>query len=195
MDKSCETGISGDSLAEGNYKFHIINCKPTDRDWINSANSNIKDYAEIITKIVDLTNNLGSNPFDANLRDLEDKYKAYMESYIDMIEYLERAIGDLIGELRETVGNGSLFSFLNGKFIGTNIKIILKYLKYSLGQDLYTVGLCLIIVGCSLILSISSTILLNVIINISLENAQKAEQAKVSAYQINNVGQGMAPVY
>ena len=48
----------------------------------------------------------------------------------------------------------------------------------------------------SIIISINITMFyINVIINISLENAQKAEQTKVSAYQINSVGQGMAPVY
>ena len=192
MEKICELGTSGDTLEQGNHKFHIKNWNPMDRDWINSANV---DITQIISKIIELTGNLKVHPFKTYLNNLESKYNSYMQSYIYMIEFLEETIGGLIGELRETVGNVSLFSFLNGKFIGTNIKIILKYLKYSLGQDLYTVGLCLIIVGCSLILSISSTILLNVIINITLENAQKAEQTKVSAYQINSAGQGMAPVY
>ena len=133
--------------------------------------------------------------FQQKMAELKTTYEEYLKSYIDMIDFLKRTIRSLIGELRDTVGNGSLFSFLNGKFIGTNIKIILKYLRYSLGQDLYTVGLCLIIVGCSLILSISSTILLNVIINISLEMQKKAEQTKVAPFQINSAGQGMAPVY
>ena len=62
---------------------------------------------------------------------------------------------------------------MNGKFIGTNLKIILKYLKYSLGVDLYTVGVCLIVVGCSLALSISLTILLIVLINIELKKNQE----------------------
>ena len=71
--------------------------------------------------------------------------------------------------LRRYSGNGDAFAFLNGKFIGINLKIILKYLKYSLGEDFYIVGICLILVGCGLILSISSTILLLVIINIELK--------------------------
>ena len=197
--KTCDTGSnsdSGDISDTDENKFHIENCKPEDRNWILASNDEeIKDYANIISRIVDLALKLKDTSFTNPLTNLKTAYEAYLQSYIDMIDFLKTTIRDLIGELRDTVGNGSLFSFLNGKFIGTNIKIILKYLKYSLGQDLYTVGLCLILVGCSLILSISSTILLNVIINISLENAQKAEQAKVSAYQINSVGQGMAPVY
>ena len=196
--KTCVAGNTDNALIsnDGENKFHIKDCKPEDRDWIESStDAEIKDYANIISRIVELALKLKQSAFTTKLTPLKTTYEAYLQSYIDMIDFLKTTIRDLIGELRDTVGNGSLFSFLNGKFIGTNIKIILKYLRYSLGQDLYTVGLCLIIVGCSLILSISSTILLNVIINISLENAQKAEQAKVSAYQINSVGQGMAPVY
>ena len=58
-----------------------------------------------------------------------------------------------------------------------------KYLKYSLGQDLYTVGLCLIIVGCSLVLSVSSTILLIVIINISLAENQRQQNPQNNGVQ------------
>ena len=200
--KICESSSNDDSgLTSGDiHKFHISNCKPVYRDWIadiadttDSIDSQIKDYAIIISKIVDLVSELSKGNFNTNLNDLELKYSEYMESYIHMLDFLELTIGSLIGELRNTVGNGSLFSFVNGKFIGTNIEIILKYLKYSLGKDLYTVGLCLIIVGCSLILSISSTILLNVIINISLETQKKVEQ--MAPYKINNPGQGITPVY
>ena len=173
--KTCDTGLNADSalisLTDEN-KFHIENCKPEDRNWIvESTDAEIKDYANIISRIVDLALKLKDTSFTDPLGELKTAYNNYMQSYINMIDFLKTTIRSLIGELRDTVGNGSLFSFLNGKFIGT------------------------IIVGCSLILSISSTILLNVIINISLENAQKAEQAKVSAYQINSAGQGMAPVY
>ena len=197
--KTCDTGSnsdSGDISDTDENKFHIENCKPEDRNWIvESTDAEIKDYANIISRIVDLALKLKDTSFTDPLTNLKTAYNNYMQSYIDMIDFLKTTIRSLIGELRDTVGNGSLFSFLNGKFIGTNIKIILKYLKYSLGQDLYTVGLCLIIVGCSLILSISSTILLNVIINISLEMQKKAEQTKVAPFQINSAGQGMAPVY
>ena len=179
--KSCVPGP--DSLNLGNYKFHPSTCKPRDRDWIITASSEIKDYAEIISTIVDLVNKLNSGSFAINLNDLEVKYKLYMNSYIQMLNFLKETIGSLIGQLRETVGDGQIFSFLNGKFIGTNIKIILKYLKYSLGQDLYTVGVCLILVGCSLVLSISSTILLIVIINISLRENQTQQNAADNGIQ------------
>jgi hypothetical protein len=179
--KTCDSGT--DDFQPGNYKLHPSTCKPKDRDWIGSSNTKIKDYAEIISTIVDLVKELNSGSFASNLSDLEDKYKQYMNSYIQMLDFLKETIGSLIGQLRETVGDGQIFSFLNGKFIGTNIKIILKYLKYSLGQDLYTVGVCLILVGCSLVLSVSSTILLIVIINISLRENQMPQNAADNGIQ------------
>ena len=150
-----------------------------------------------------MVKNLGPNgdSFEYKVGLLEQKYHSYLDSYIDMLAFLNNTIGSLIGEIKGKVGNGQLFSFVNGKFIGINIKIILKYLKYSLGEDLYTVGICLIIVGCSLILSISSTIILNIIINIIREIERKEEiAARTIAYQgtplpVNTPGQISVPTY
>ena len=99
-------------------------------------------------------------------------------------------ISDVVGAFEEGNGGSSdTFSFLNGKFIKTNIKIILKYLKYSLGKDIYTVGICLIIIGCSLILSVSSTILLIVIINVDLEQKKKlVPNTEIPEYAETNAG-------
>ena len=189
-----------------NLIFHPLKCRPIDRNWIHdSSSSPLKDYAIIISSIVNMVNKLGpdsdSNSFEYKVELLEQKYHSYLDSYIDMLAFLNNTIGSLIGEIKGKVGNGQLFSFLNGKFIGINIKIILKYLKYSLGEDLYTVGICLIIVGCSLILSISSTIILNIIINIIRDIERKEEiAARTIAYQgtplpVNTPGQISVPTY
>ena len=96
---------------------------------------------------------------------------------------------DIINALDEGIGgNGDTFSFLNGKFIKTNLKIVLKYLKYSLGQDIYTVGICLVFVGFSLIFSISATILLIVIINVDLEKHEKYTKRGTDFEYPNNDG-------
>ena len=173
--KTCDAGSDG--FEPGEYKLHPSTCKPRDRDWIKSSTKNIKDYAEVISTIVDLVKKLeNEGTFKNRLNELNKTYDEYMGSYLEMANFLKETIGGLIGQIRDTVGDGNIFSFLNGKFIGTNIQIILKYLKYSLGQDFYNVGICLIIVGCSLILSISSTILLIVIINVALEHNIEKEK-------------------
>ena len=172
--KTCDSNT--DTLPEGELTFHPKYCKPIDRDWVSSSGDpNIIEYAKIVSTIVNFVNNLDNNndPFIKKKNELKTAYDNYLNSYIDMLHFLNTTISSLIGEIKSIAGDGQIFSFVNGKFIGTNIKIILKYLKYSLGQDLYTVGLCLDIVGLSLILSISSTILLIAIINTLLKNMQQ----------------------
>ena len=100
---------------------------------------------------------------------LQSEYITYLSLYSNVLDFFITTIQRITSLILRYTGSGNAFSFLNGKFIGRNIQIILKYLKHSLGGDLYTVGICLCIIGCSLILSISSTILLIVIINVELK--------------------------
>ena len=68
---------------------------------------------------------------------------------------------------------GNMFDFINCKFIANNIQIILGNLKHTLGGNIYTVGICLLIAGCSMAFAISFTILLITIINAAVDEAKK----------------------
>ena len=158
--------------------MHPSTCSPRDRDWIQDLGENniyekdIKNYADLISDIVEMIKNLKEEgEFEETLEILLKGYQRYLSSFIEVLKDFNATINSISGILEEYIGKNAneTFSFLNGKFIGTNLKIVLKYLKYSLGKDLYTVGLCLVIVGCSLIFSISSTILTIVIINVDIE--------------------------
>ena len=83
---------------------------------------------------------------------------------------------DYIGE------NSSVFSFINCKFIGNNILVILNNFKVCLGTDFYTVGICLLMAGCSMAISICFTILLIIIINTSVDQNKKEGGTKVIPY-------------
>ena len=186
--KTCDSNPDSNIPSNVELTLHPKFCKPKDRDWVSSSNQDIKDAATIVSAIVDIVNHFGqtNDPFISEKEEVKTEYNNYLESYIKMINFLKKTINSLIGDIKEIAGDGKIFSFVNGKFIGINIEIILKYLKYSLGQDLYTVGLCLDIVGLSLILSISSTILLLAIINFILKKFQQAPRDEVIPYQ-NNV--------
>ena len=165
-------GINGDktkTCANPGEIIHPKSCKPLSRNWVLSSTiQEIKDPATIVSAIVDLVENL-EDPFIRKKIELKTKYKSFLDSYISMIDFLKRTINSLIGDIKEVSGNGKIFSFVNGKFIGTNFQIVLKYLKESLGDDFYKVGICLILIGFSLLLSVSSTILLLAIINTGLK--------------------------
>ena len=97
-----------------------------------------------------------------------------------------------MSRISQYIGNeNNIFSILNGKFTQINVKIILKCLKDALGKNIFSIGLSLNIVGCALILSISSTLILLAIINEELNQHIKTENtpgiASSSELKLNNV--------
>jgi hypothetical protein len=101
-------------------------------------------------------------------------------------------IENLMSRISQYIGNeNNIFSILNGKFTQINVKIILKCLKDALGKNIFSIGLSLNIVGCALILSISSTLILLAIINEELNQHIKTENtpgfASSCELKLNNV--------
>jgi hypothetical protein len=163
--------------------YNLKKCNPLNRKWIGDLSNDhaIKENAQIISDILDLVNEANKEGqlsgqdvyYHQTLEDLKEKYREYLQSYINALNKFKSAINRITGQLNEYTGGAGAFSFANCSFIGTNLKIILKYLKEVFGGDIYTIGVCLILVGCSLALSISSTILLIIIINISIDEDRK----------------------
>ena len=182
--KTCSEGDT--TLYPESVVFSSLKCKPTDREWIKTSdNENIKISAQIISDTVDKINQI-NNEYMEKLDDLNNEYTTYLSNYYDALSTFENTIKKITEKLRKYIGNGeNLFGFINGKFIGTNIKIILKYLKSALGSDIKTIGICLLIVGCSLALSISSTILLIIVINVDIDNNKNNQ---VPEYKLNSGG-------
>jgi hypothetical protein len=186
------------------FKFHPLTCKPRDRDWIQNLQEEtgstpeiveknekikvIQNYSPLISDMVDMIENLKGD-YKGTLENLRDSYRTFLNTFVLVLTDFSTTINSITGILEEYIGTNSdqTFSFLNGKFIGRNLKIVLKYLKYSLGKDLYTVGFCLIIVGCSLMFSISLTILTIVIINVDIDKKKTFEQTEnISEFATEN---------
>jgi len=142
-------------------------------------------YAEILEDIdtfVQNANNENEDSFKTMLKNLNDYYEAYLMQFNSTLNTFDDIIAELMSEINQYIGDdGNFFSFLNGKFIKANIKIILKYLKDALGSNIYSIGVSLTIVGCSLMLSISSTLILLAIINDELKQHIKNENTPVQA--------------
>lgn len=116
----------------------------------------------------------GSTGFRTLTKALFDSYNIFLDAEIVALEVFRGKIHDLTGIFEKYVGkNGKAVDFVNCNFLGTNLKVILKNLKDSLGSNLYTVGICLILSGCSIGISIAFTILLIVIINQSVDANKK----------------------
>ena len=171
--------------------FYPIKCKPYNSPYTSSTGyPNFNKYAGIyekIDKIIIYANDGSTSTSTQNnvmkvINGLRSSYIGYLRNYVDILDFFYQKIHSITSIVSQYSDPQNLFSFLNGRFIGINLQIILKYLKHSLGGDFFTVGICLCVVGLSLILSISSTIILIVIINIGLKEA--IEQNKM----INNPG-------
>ena len=178
-EETCESGADGiPAHSDRNIIFHPKKCKPSDRDWIaaistDDVNIDVKNNAEKISDILTFVDNAGKTGneeyYKQTLTDLRDKYNVYLTSYINALDKFNSTIHRITGKLDEYTGGAGAFSFANCNFIGTNLKVILKYLNEVFGGDIYTIGVCLILVGCSLALSISFTILLIIVINANID--------------------------
>jgi len=151
-------------------------CSPLSRNWVTSSPS-LNNKAQIISDILDSVNyaKLTGNDkyYKETLDNLKDAYVAYLGKYVDALDKFNNTISKITNKLDEYTGGSEMFSFINCSFVGTNLKIILKYLKDVFGGDIYTIGVSLILAGCSMALSISFTILLIVVINVSVDENKK----------------------
>ena len=184
-----------DSTIGSNKEFNPLKCSPYHRDWIqSSSNEEINRRAKILTDMLKSVNkdndNSNANKFLRVLQTLSEEYLEYLNQYIDTLDLFGGSIHKITGKLREyTSDDDGIFSFIKCSFIGTNLKIILKYLKTALGDNIKTVGICLIVAGCSLALSISITILMIVIINTGLKNNNENNQnEQIPEYPVNSSG-------
>ena len=198
----------------GKQDLSLLKCNPFNSysDVPNSQKT--KKYAEVVSeslKLIEYANDKtktkeapSNSPSLINVLDeLVEHYIDYLKGYTGVLKFLLEKIGSIINVIRPYTQRGESFSFLNGQFIRRNLKIMLKYLEKSLGKDLYTVGVCLILVGFSLILSISSTILLDVIINLELKQnmnpgrvgpvpSANGPEVVITPYQVNDVNAAAA---
>ena len=200
----------------GKQDLSLLKCNPFNSYSDVPNNQKTKKYAEVVSeslKLIEYANDktktkeaTSNSPSLINVLDeLVEHYIDYLKGYTGVLEFLLEKIGSIINVIRPYTQRGESFSFLNGQFIRRNLKIMLKYLEKSLGKDLYTVGVCLILAGCSLILSISSTILLDVIINLELKQnmnpgtvgpvpSAQGPEVVISPYQVNDVNVAAANV-
>ena len=201
-DQECGTGNSDDGISTPHEEicFKAKKCLPYNRDWIQTDTSNdIKKNAEIITdmntiieKAFEKSTPAGTyNHFNESLGDLGNSYFAFLNQYIIALTKFNDTIDNITISIKKYTGDDAgVFSFINCNFIGKNLKVMLKFLKEALGGDVYTIGVCLILVGCSLALSISFTILLIVVINTDIDNNKKKDN--IPEYQLNSGGRVIA---
>jgi hypothetical protein len=145
--------------------------KPTDWYSDNSFSNDIKDSASILDAFIisikkELDTSDGKKSIKKALSTLLPAYETFLTTETSSLGTYKNSISRLTSIFNKFAGEeGDAFSIINCKFVGRNVKVILKYLKNSLGKSFYTVGVCLLTSGVGMLVSISLTILLNAILN------------------------------
>ena len=198
----CDSGV--DPIF--NYsEFNPLKCRPLDRDWIQVTSSTaLKKEATIVSDILKFLDNANDALVHKSLinilNDLKNEYNEYIDLYIKTLVEFEEILYEFSNLLRQYNNRDDyIFSFINGKTIGTNLKILTKYIKSILGNDVKTMGICLIIIGFSLALSIPLTILLIIIINESYKAKNSANNPTyISKEPVNkqtNISKNIAAIH
>ena len=118
-----------------------------------------------------------------DLTELNKTYSDLVDAEINILTEFKQTILSLTSVFYKYIGpNGNIFDFLNCKFIGNNVNVILKYLSEAIGSNIYSVGVFLLVAGCSMIFSIIFTILEVIIINAAVDDKLKNPISGVSKF-------------
>ena len=174
--ETCDVSTSDTPPPSSPIVYHPKKCWPTNKAWINDYELN--------------------NGIRKILNDLNIAYDDFLKSEIKTIDIFKKTIQSITNITLEVSGaDEGIFSFINCKFINSNMQIILVNLKNVFGGDLYMIGIYLLMAAFSLAFAISFTILLTVILKTKFpeepkndknnQNAQKTEGNDVIEYPMN----------
>ena len=113
-------------------EFNPLKCSPYDRNWIRGSGTDhkIQNEAKIISSTLKFLNNANKvsyqNSFISKLNNLKNIYNLYLDQYIEALDEIKVILNSITGKLKQysNVDEG-IFSFINGKFIGLNLKVML----------------------------------------------------------------------
>ena len=165
----CDSGV--DPLYNSS-EFNPLKCRPIDRDWIQNTDSTVlKKEVTIVSDFLKFLDNANDSLDHKSLiyilNNLKNEYNEYIDLYLTSLIEFKDILYEISNFLRQYSNNKDdyIFSFINGKIIGTNLKIITKYIKEILGNDVKIIGICLIIIAFSFVLDVPFTIIFIIIIN------------------------------
>ena len=167
-----------------NNDKEISEFSPNDFKYYQDETTSTETNTDIETKIrkiqEDRENNVG---LVGKLNSLNESYSDLVNAELRILTVFKETISSITSLFTPFIGtNGSIFNFLNCKFIGNNLDIILKYLKEAIGSNIYSVGVFLLVAGCSMIFSIIFTILEVIIINAAVDDKLKNPISAVSKF-------------
>jgi len=166
-----------DEAHSSSVEYNPKVCYPADMTSYSSSLSIEKENLIKIKNLIDKANNGDSNSISKIIEDLSEDYDRYLRAEITALNSYITNINEITRIVKEyTSEDGELFSFMNCAFIKDNVQVILFYLKNSFENDMYEVGVYLLIAAFSMPFGISFTILLIMISNEEVETNKKKEE-------------------
>ena len=189
----CSSANPDETHSSDTVVYNPKNCYPTVKSYstyLTEAKNKLEAISQLIEKAGDNTDN---NSIKKIIEGLCHDYDAFLIKEIETlgtyIDKIKTITTDIVEDY--TSEDGELFSFMNCAFIKDNVEVILFYLKNSFKNDMYEVGVYLLIAAFSMPFGISFTILLIMISNDEIAtNLKKEEEIKKRKSQTNiNINQ------
>ena len=192
---STSTDVCSSGTPATEIIYHPKYCYPTDKTWVNSGDATLTDCGQKLTDmralITSANNAADPNSIKSLLTGLNTDYTNYLNSEISALEQFDNKMKEITDLVKDYISeDDNLFSFMNCKFVNSNVQVILYYLKNAFKNDIYEVGVYLIIAAFAMPFAISFTILLVVISNEEIEknkeNLNKKNKRKSVEMKLNN---------
>ena len=189
-NNECSSSNTDETGHTNEIIYHPKKCYPTVKSWINGGDTSLTDYKQKLndmkTLIEDANDETNTNSIKSLLNGLNTDYTNFLNSEISSLEeFVDKMekITDIVKDY--TSEDDELFSFMNCKFVKSNVEVILFYLKNSFQNDVYEVGVYLLIAAFAMPFAISFTILLIVISNEEIEKNKENFIKKSKRISVN----------
>lgn len=190
---------STDETHSSTKNYHPKKCFPTDKTWVINTGSlsdevaKLNDFRNFINLVQDSTDNRSIKKI---INDLSVNYDTFLDKEISAIDTFMSSLKKITNIVVNVSGKEEeIFSFINCKFIKSNTQILLAYFKNAFGNDIYMIGIYLLLAAFSLAFGISFTLLLTVILKKNVEKNIREEKEKENKHLNVTVGGNEVPEY
>ena len=172
----CNEETSEASSHDDQKEYHPSKCYPTNKYWVQQ-NNDLKAPLQAIKDLMEIAETNTAIGMKNIMETLGQEYKGnsgFLQKEIVIIQEFITTIKKITDIVKIYSGEEEeMFTFINCKFIKSDMQVLIANLKKALGETMYTVGIYLLVAAFSLAFAISFTILLTIIINKEVEKNKK----------------------
>ena len=192
----CSSANSDETTHATEIIYHPKYCYPTVKSWVINGDATLVDCKEKLDDMKNLINSANdatnANSIKSLITGLNTDYTNYLNEEISALGEFDSKMKEITDLVKDYISeDDNLFSFMNCKFINSNVQVILFYLKNAFKNDIYEVGVYLLIAAFAMPFAISFTILLVVLANEEIEKnkenlIKKQTKRKSVELKLNN---------